>query len=135
MSPRGDAYAARIRAAISYADKDRDEIGDALRARVGEGSPETVSRLMSGKKVSDEKVREVIADACDVPLWFLEHGFDPAAAGADPTLAEEVEALRRQMDVVLHVLAIRAGSSGASGAGQQGQHGGPTNGEGTGPRT
>jgi len=70
-TPRGGAYAARIRAAAGYADLDRVRLGESLGV-----SRETVSRLFAGKSEPSLEARREIAAACGVPEWFMETGFE-----------------------------------------------------------
>lgn len=99
-TPRGNPQTARIRAAFGYADLNRPQIG----ARLGV-SVETVSRLLAGSSTPkvDTDLLARIAEICDVPLSFLQEGFD--APAAEPTMAERVEALERKIDAVLRLLA------------------------------
>jgi transcriptional regulator with XRE-family HTH domain len=70
--PRGDDYAARVRAARAYADLDRVAFGERLGF-----SKETVSRIESGERsiAGDSALLAKIAVACGVPHDFMEVGF------------------------------------------------------------
>ena len=96
MTRRGDEAAARIRAAIAYADLKVPEVAAALGV-----SDTTVSRMQAGTAAIDERQWLALADACDVPPEFMELGFDPLATGS---VSERVEALERQLGTVLRRL-------------------------------
>lgn len=78
-----DEVARRVRAAAAYAGIDHDE----LAAATGITVP-TLRRIVSksAPRGASAEERWSIADACQVPRWFLETGFaivDPAAGSGD----------------------------------------------------
>lgn len=101
--PRGGELAARVRAAAGWADLDRPAFGEAI----GYGK-ETISRLYSGAKIPDGDDLKLIATACKVPLWFLEHGFDPPRSDTERALRDEINSLRvAQLETASAVLAMQ----------------------------
>jgi hypothetical protein len=69
----------RARAALEYARFDRDEVQRRAQGRHPQITPATFNRIVSptnprGFSSSDEL--RAFAEACEVPSWFLERGFD-----------------------------------------------------------
>lgn len=93
--------AARVRAAQGWADLTDDQ----LAAKLGV-SKRTLSRFKAGAEVSYER-RTAIAEATGVPAWFMESGFENAAAPDDPVLAERVEALEARVQAALELARTR----------------------------
>lgn len=93
MSPRGDQFAARVRAARAYADLNRIQLGELIGF-----SKETISRIESGDRpVSGDPVLLLkIADACSVPASFLERGFETDGTYGDD-MEERMRALERRV--------------------------------------
>jgi transcriptional regulator with XRE-family HTH domain len=97
---RGNQLNAYVRAARAYADLKQPE----LAAKTGIGV-ETVKRIEAGTggRVPSLEERQLIADACDVPRDFLDHGF-PVESQTTPierrlsTLEAQVRALREPPD-------------------------------------
>lgn len=85
--------AARTRAALAYANIDVKRSGD----RIGISSA-TMARIVSPSNPRGASIEELwqIADACKVPRWFMEQGFDaPASTELEDQVAEHHERLAR----------------------------------------
>jgi hypothetical protein len=54
-----------------------------------------------------------LALSLGVPGWFLDHGWDGANVPDEVGIAEEVQALRNQMDTVLAIIANRSAAGAA----------------------
>lgn len=65
-------YAQRIRAARAYAGLTQDELAEQLGT-----AAQTVKRRESGAQAPKRGELLAIAAICDVPVRFMEHGFDP----------------------------------------------------------
>lgn len=101
----------RARAAMEYRGLSWREL-----ARRSGLSPDTVRRIVSpssprGFYSSDE--RDAIADACEVPRWFLERGFDGQTSNGDSDLAAQVTRLRGAVagmsaDILRHTQELQA---------------------------
>lgn len=120
--------AARFRAAFGYAGMTPANVAKALGVSV-----RTVNRLNTGySEITAERVDQTIA-LTHVPSWFMEHGWEGANLPDEVGLAEEVQALRSQMETVLSILGVRAGGgAGGSVDEPQGPHGDPEDQTGTG---
>lgn len=103
----------RIAAARIYAGLKQPELAQRMGISVS-----SLSRLERGDKaaavMNDDSMRELgklISDG--IPEWFMTSGFNVPVDLDTPTLTEEVEALRRQMDTVLDILTRRAAAPGS----------------------
>lgn len=82
-----EQIAANIRAARAWADLSQTAIAEALGFR----STIVVKQLEGGLREASDDELDAIADACGVPLWFLHHG--PQLAAADPSQQAQIAAL------------------------------------------
>lgn len=91
MARSPESVAARVRAALAYANIKVKDSGK----RVGI-SAATMARIVSptDPRGADGDQLDLIADACGVPRWFLERGFDVKPAGANANGDSEVRELR-----------------------------------------
>lgn len=64
----------RIRASRIYAGLSREELGEAI-----ERSGDVIREIELGRRNVGRHEMPAIAKACDVPLWFIQHGFDGGA--------------------------------------------------------
>ena len=118
----------RLRAARNYRGLTQPDLAAQLDVSVS-----TLSRWERGEAEVPDRIFLTVGDLCDVPRWFMEHGFNPSAAQEEPALAEDVEALQRQMDTVLQVLAIRVAGAAVTAAAPPRGSEGHVGEEGTGP--
>lgn len=131
MSERAQR-AARFRAAFAYA-------GYAGPKAIGEGlglSARHAARMSRGsvdiRPEHWDQMRE-LTKAC-VPRWFIDSGWNGAAVPDEVGLAEKVETLENEMDVVLRILQIRLGkAAGAAPDPPPGRRVDPEDQTGTGP--
>ncbi len=89
-------------------------------------STNTVHRVYRGDAAASPYQYErahALALALGIPRWFLDEGWEGANVPDDVSLAEEVQALRGQMDAVLKIIGTRALAGAASAVRQQGQLG------------
>lgn len=108
---------ARARACRAYAGIKEHDLAEATGIQ-----PERLRRILRATHPSRATVDEllVIADACDVPRAFVEHGFG-ALPTDEPNLAERVQALEAKVDTVLDIIGTRLTVAiPAAGAGQAG---------------
>lgn len=94
--------ASRTRAALGYADikvKDSNE-------RIGIPSS-TMARIVSptNPRGASFEERSQIADACDVPAWFMEHGFDPLKETVGDDLQATTTRLLAEVKVIKAAMA------------------------------
>jgi hypothetical protein len=109
--PTKDEQAARFRAAFAYANyPGPSKIGQALGK-----SDATVKKLRNGTGVYTHELWEQVIALTGVPRWFIEHGWEGANVPNEVGLAEKVETLESEMDVVLRILRVRLGRSAVAG--------------------
>ena len=115
--------AARLRAAFAY----KGIIGPTPIGKALGVSDSTAKRLIRGDRQENGKSRytrelwDSVLEITAVPPWFIQHGWDGANIPDEASMAEEVQALRHQMDTVLGIIGARALAGGASAAKQPGQ--------------
>jgi transcriptional regulator with XRE-family HTH domain len=108
MGSTPDQFGRRVRAARAYAGMSQGELAAAIKARDPrwEVSLPTIKRLekhgAEGVKASQAEWSERIAAACDVPMWFLEHGFEGAGSQQEESLTERVAVLEQVFSGLLH---------------------------------
>lgn len=86
-------------------------------------SDTTAKRLIRGDGSYSLDLWQAVAKLTDAPAWFIEHGWEGANVPDDVGLAEKVETLENEMDVVLRILQVRAGrAAGDAAPGSQPAH-------------
>lgn len=94
--------AARLRAVRGFSGDQQKKLADALGVSVT-----TLSRWERAEiRVPDAQAIKA-AELCNVPISFLERGFDIPAESDDPSQSERIEALEKQMRTVLRAMAAR----------------------------
>ncbi len=85
----------RLRAAREYAGLSQEALAEQLGVHV-----RTVKRSEGGARKVKRQERVAIAEICDVPIWFLEDGWEGwrSQRQAEPVDAEGHEALRHLED-------------------------------------
>jgi transcriptional regulator with XRE-family HTH domain len=79
----------RIRAAEAFGGfAGRRELAEAI-----ESSPSTLQRIESGARTAKRAELLAIAEACEVPVWFLERGWD---GWRDAGAPKDVDAIGRR---------------------------------------
>lgn len=109
MASADAALAARIRGARGYSGMSQPDMAKALGMSVT-----TLSRIENARADVDLRIAYQVAELCAVPRWFIDHGFDVAVAPEEEaTLAERVEALESQMQLMIRAGLARAGAAAA----------------------
>lgn len=106
IRPELEALGARLRAGFWYLGMGPKDV-----AAVMNVGTSTVHRVYRGStKASEDKRRQMTEIALErgVPVWFLDHGWEGANVPDEAGLADEVQALRNQMDTVLRIIGLRA---------------------------
>jgi transcriptional regulator with XRE-family HTH domain len=99
--------ARRVRAAQGYSGYRRIED----LAQASGVSKDILRRLVLRKnpQAADRDQLEAIADACEVPYWFVEHGFNPPAEVFDATShGDRLTAVEDQVRVLLEAAGAQA---------------------------
>ncbi len=99
--------ARRVRAAQGYSGYRRIED----LAKASGVSKDILRRLVLRKNphAADRDQLEAIADACEVPYWFVEHGFNPPAEVFDATShGDRLTAVEDQVRVLLEAAGAQA---------------------------
>ncbi len=93
-SDRSIDRAARVRGARAIAGLKQPELGALIST-----SAQTVKRMESGEKAVSLDELRLIADACGVPRWFMEGGFDarPEEMSEQDRLQEDIARLEQQL--------------------------------------
>jgi len=84
-------YAARVRAARAYSGMAAKPFARALKV-----SARTLSRIENNEPTKERSRQEpeIVADTTGVPVWFMQHGFNPPPSS---TLEERVARLEREV--------------------------------------
>lgn len=107
--------AARVRAALAYSGMEYEQLSEKTKIPVG-----TLRGITSRTRPTSGTLERLwaIADACGVPRWFVEHGFEPPAE-MDSDVGGRLEFLEAAVAETQEVLAEAAAARAATAAENQ----------------
>lgn len=89
-----------LKAAMAIADMTASELGAAVETDIQVGR-RTIERVMAGHRVLKPWEIDRIAEALDVPVWFLRDGLPSAEPQDHPSTAERLEVMITRLEELL----------------------------------